>query len=126
MGRYRDIAQAYVEAACWSSLDPETGEPLDSVDLAPGEAYLLGLQAARWARANWELAEAGAKVLYGPGWTGWEGVGHNLWLSMQRHGTGFWDRGLGDLGDRLHEAALSLPEHAYGWIGEDGLGRFEW
>lgn len=31
-------------------------------------------------------------------------VGHNFVLSRNRHGAGFWDLGLGELGDRLHEA----------------------
>ena len=32
-------------------------------------------------------------------------LGHNLWLTSHGHGTGFWDRGLGALGDRLTKAA---------------------
>lgn len=34
-------------------------------------------------------------------------AGHDLWLTRSGHGTGFWDRGLGELGDRLTEAAKS-------------------
>lgn len=30
---------------------------------------------------------------------------HDYWLTRNHHGAGFWDRGLGDLGDRLTEAA---------------------
>jgi hypothetical protein len=36
-------------------------------------------------------------------------AGHDFALTRNRHGAGFWDRGLGDLGDRLTKAA-----HAYG------------
>ena len=32
-------------------------------------------------------------------------IGHDLWLTRNRHGTGFWDRGLGARGVRLAEAA---------------------
>lgn len=32
-------------------------------------------------------------------------VGHDFWLTRNGHGTGFWDRGLGDKGDRLTKAA---------------------
>ena len=46
-------------------------------------------------------------------------VGHDFWLTRNRHGAGFWDRGLGALGDRLTKAA-----HAYGecdiYLGDDG------
>jgi hypothetical protein len=36
-------------------------------------------------------------------------AGHDFALTRNRHGAGFWDRGLGDLGARLTDAA-----HAYG------------
>lgn len=46
-------------------------------------------------------------------------VGHDFILTRNRHGAGFWDRGLGDRGTRLTEAA-----HAYGelsaYVGDDG------
>jgi hypothetical protein len=32
-------------------------------------------------------------------------AGHDFALSRNGHGTGFWDRGIEALGDRLHEAA---------------------
>lgn len=32
-------------------------------------------------------------------------AGHDLWLTRNGHGAGFWDRGLGALGERLSEAA---------------------
>jgi hypothetical protein len=32
-------------------------------------------------------------------------IGHNFVLSRNGHGAGFWDRGWGERGDRLHEAA---------------------
>lgn len=35
--------------------------------------------------------------------------GHDFYLTRNRHGAGFWDRGLGEVGDRLAKAA-----HAYG------------
>ncbi|WP_156096594.1 hypothetical protein [Amycolatopsis jejuensis] len=35
----------------------------------------------------------------------WADLGHDFALSRAGHGTGFWDRGLGDVGDRLHRAA---------------------
>jgi hypothetical protein len=34
-----------------------------------------------------------------------ETFGHDLLLTRSGHGAGFWDRGLGELGDRLTEAA---------------------
>ncbi len=37
-----------------------------------------------------------------------EFFGHDLWLTKRGHGTGFWDRELGPLGDRLTKAAERL------------------
>lgn len=34
-------------------------------------------------------------------------VGHDFWLTRNRHGAGFWDRGLGERGDYL--TAMSHP-----------------
>lgn len=49
-----------------------------------------------------------------------EHAGHDFWLNRCGHGAGFWDRGLGELGDRLSDAAK-----VYGnvdlYIGDDGL-----
>lgn len=32
-------------------------------------------------------------------------AGHDFFLSRNGHGTGFWDRGMGSVGDALHKAA---------------------
>ena len=42
---------------------------------------------------------------------GWEQFIHDYWLTRNRHGAGFWDRGLGDLGDRLTELAHNDGEY---------------
>jgi len=41
-----------------------------------------------------------------------ESAGHNFLLTRNGHGAGFWDRGLGDIGDKLTGMA-----HNYGTIG---------
>ena len=45
--------------------------------------------------------------------------GHDFYLTRNRHGAGFWDRGLGELGDWLTEMS-----HPYGefdlYVGDDG------
>lgn len=59
--------------------------------------------------------------LYGRNqWMDPEQAGHDFLLTRNRHGAGFWDRGLGDRGDRLTRNA-----HPYGdtnaYVGDDGL-----
>lgn len=45
-------------------------------------------------------------------------IGHDFALSRSGHGTGFWDRGAGDLGDRLHKAAKVYGESSL-YFGQD-------
>lgn len=39
-----------------------------------------------------------------------EQLGHDLWLTRNGHGAGFWDRGLGEVGERLAAAARDMGE----------------
>ena len=51
---------------------------------------------------------------------GAEGFGHDLWLTRNRHGAGFWDRGQGELGDLLTKWAHAEGE-ANLTVGDDGM-----
>lgn len=52
-----------------------------------------------------------------------EQAGHDFWLTRNRHGAGFWDRGLGEVGRKLTDLA-----HAYGesnvYVGDDNALHF--
>jgi hypothetical protein len=52
-------------------------------------------------------------------WSGAARAGHDFWLTRNGHGAGFWDRGLGDLGERLSKAAKVYGE-VYLYPGDDG------
>jgi hypothetical protein len=46
-------------------------------------------------------------------------LGHDFYLTRNGHGAGFWDRGLGKLGDEL--TAMADPFGSYElYIGDDG------
>ena len=103
----------YLIAALWSSTD-DKGEPLDdNYDISD-----IALKSV-----NTMLAECDDFIDYcnklGIDMDETDHPGHDFWLTRNHHGAGFWDRGLGDLGDRLTEAA-----HVYGsvdlYIGYDG------
>ena len=49
-----------------------------------------------------------------------EKAGQDFWLTRARHGVGFWDRGLGTVGEELTDAAHSFGE-VWPYIGDDGL-----
>lgn len=47
-------------------------------------------------------------------------AGRDLWFTRQGHGVGFWDRGLGMVGDDLSEAAEKFGELSL-FLNDDGL-----
>jgi len=47
-------------------------------------------------------------------------IGRDLWFTRNGHGVGFWDRGLGDLGEQLTEAAKAMGSQDI-YLGDDGF-----
>lgn len=111
--RLNAFTRGYVEAAMWT-LTNDNGESLDDLGLhdiaedtlAQAEADCRAFQTANQA----DLDATGADDAQ---------HGHDFWLTRNRHGAGFWDRGYGHSGRRLTNAA-----HAAGnvdWcVGDDG------
>ena len=124
-----DFADGYVTAALWSSNDESDergGEPLDrnySVeDIAPGSLAQMVEDCAKFQQENAEDLAQYADLREGRGgeWSSDELAGHDFWLSRNGHGTGFWDRGAGDVGDRLADAARKAGEQDL-YVGDDGV-----
>lgn len=97
-----DFVAAYIECALWSSNDESDesgGDPLDASygpeDLdATAKAHMVQ-DCDDFVRANIaDLAQLTA-----------EQAGHDFWLTRNGHGAGFWDRGLGAVGERLTKAS---------------------
>lgn len=106
------VLAAYIECALWSSLD-DNGMPLDKnynrTDITDEALTSMESDCADFIRCNALLLNSLSE----------EQVGHDFWLTRNHHGAGFWDRGLGKVGDELTAHA-----HAYGeselYIGDDG------
>ena len=52
--------------------------------------------------------------------SGEDHAGQDFWLTRNGHGAGFWDQGLGELGDRL-SAAAKVYRGVDLYPGDDGL-----
>lgn len=52
-------------------------------------------------------------------------LGHDIWFTRNRYGLGFWDRGLGELGEELTAAAHNMGEIQAVFLGNDSLVYFE-
>lgn len=122
------FAQHYIIAALWSTNDESNdqgGEPLEdnysAADLAPEALASIEADCARFERENAALL-AQAYKLYRPhpdAPTPECSAGHDFWFTRNGHGVGFWDRGLGDVGQ-----ALTAACHVFGtcdiYVGDDG------
>lgn len=119
--RYNDLddfTRAYIEAALWSTNDESTpagGVPLDENydpnDIAPDTLRQMLADCVRFRAENAaDLRELDTD----------EQAGHDFWLTREGHGTGFWDRGNGALGERLSEAARRFGEFGL-IVGDDGM-----
>lgn len=119
MIRAQDVYNGLAEAVAFAEApDLPGGLP---INWPTGEHLPEGIR-----KAIDEFLTEAAEPIERSGLTG-EQVGHDLWLTAQHHGTGFWDRGLGTVGDRLTELA-----HASKIAGvdillpEDGDTGLEW
>ena len=110
------FVDAYITCALWSTNDestPEGGEPFDSnysVDDMTDECKAaMRADCDAFVKAN---AADVARMAND------SQAGHDFWLTRNGHGAGFWDRDLGDLGDRLTAAAKEFGETGL-YLGDD-------
>ena len=104
------VVQHYITALLWSETTDD-GYPLDSTD------YELSQAAINTAEGDCEsfLETARYDIAKLPDdWYTAAQLGHDFLLTRNGHGVGFWDRGLGDLGQQLTAAAQSYGTiHAF-------------
>ncbi len=111
---------AYVDCALWSSVDDES-EPFDHrFNIHSDTLAAMREDCEDFIASNAELLAEYDTRMSCEQWTGATRAGHDFWLTRNCHGAGFWDRGLGDLGDKLSRAAK-----VYGsvelYVGDDGV-----
>lgn len=122
LGRFVD---SYLECIIWTDEDSikegmsDNGEDPDTLELTRENFQAeslreIEIQSRDFVMANWEDLQAYARF----GRTA-DFAGHDFILSRNGHGTGFWDRGAGDVGDRLHKAAKVYGDASL-YLGDDG------
>jgi hypothetical protein len=116
----QEFTDAYIECALWSSHDDE-GDPLDSnygpEDIAQTSLVAIRQDCEAFYNAH-EPTWRGAYQFVGY-WGEDAQAGHDFWLTRNHHGAGFWDRGLGEIGDTLTKFAEECGE-CYLYVGDDG------
>jgi len=125
MSELEAFTAGYLECLLWQGLDwsdmdeSDNPTPLDENhgidDIALEALAAIGAECAEFVEANRADLESAAEQR-----PGWDWLGHDFCLTRNGHGAGFWDRGLGELGQRLTEAS-----HPYGesgeYVADDGL-----
>jgi hypothetical protein len=103
---------AYIECLLWSSCDDQD-EPLDKnydiSDLAPETIEQIKKDCDAFIEKCGPLLDDLDDSQ----------SGHDFWLTRNRHGVGFWDRGLGETGEQLTKIAHSFGER-WAYVGDDG------
>lgn len=116
----KDFHTSYVEALLWSSSDideeSEGYEGLEDFDLSP-EANKKSLHDCLDFMEMYQDLIADTCEKY-PHYS-WAQAGHDFALTRNHHGAGFWDRGIGELGDTLTEACEPFGT-VTPYVGDDG------
>jgi hypothetical protein len=116
------IADGYLECAAWASTQSgrtrhgrRDDKPLEDfqADWTQGARLEARKLAQDFYTSNAEDCESyfSKRGAVSDGSSAEECLGHDLFLTRNGHGTGFWDRGLGELGDRLSKAAKVYGSH---------------
>ena len=123
------FTQGYIEAAFFTSTGPDNeAEGLGDAsfaELALATFDKIVADCKAWQEANAALLDAayGVQGKYERAPYDAERAGNDYWYTRNGHGTGFWDRGLGELGDKLAAACRYHSVSVY--RGDDGLIYFE-
>lgn len=105
--RIEAILNAYLQCAAWADFPEEENRVYDGQPFSE--------KACINSRNDIESFLSQANDLLDE-WD-WEQIGHDLWLTRNGHGSGFWDRGL-EHGDELTEIAQRFGS-VYLWVDED-------
>ena len=110
-----NVIDAYITCLLWSETNEE-GEPMDDyydkTDIAPESLKEIRDDVEGFVAL---CDENGIDLLPITD----EQIGHDFCLTRNGHGTGFWDRGLGDKGKHLTSAAKSFGSQTL-YAGDDG------
>lgn len=118
------FVRGYVTALLWTGFN-DNDDPLDvncdSEDIAPSTMVDIKADCQDFIGRNETLLHEYAKrkntnPAHG---SPWDYAGHDFWLTRNGQGAGFWDRGLGELGEALTKASKTYGEISP-YVGNDG------
>lgn len=117
--------EAYFRTAIWSSID-DNGDPLDrnydTNDIDEGAYELMSEKALMFMNRVSPMISEIAETYPDERGSIWEQIGHDLWLTQNGHGTGFWDKPeiYGSYTDTLTALSKSVCDPIDLYLGDDG------
>jgi len=121
----KEFLRGYITCALWSSTGDDN-QPLDSThdesDLAGETLQAMKDTCTKFISENEKDLDEYSQSRAIPRdaqFSESDCAGHDFWLTRNGHGAGFWDRGLGELGDRLSAASEAFGESNL-YAGDDG------
>lgn len=121
MSNLDDFLCGYATAILWANAYRETPDGLEPDENA---TYAYQTPGMWWESIGLDLDDARAFYanespnMWATGCTDFAQHGHDFALTRNGHGAGFWDRGYGEVGERLSESARIYGEHSV--ITDDG------
>jgi|TARA_R110000744_G_scaffold178725_1_gene297720 hypothetical protein len=109
------FTSAYLECALWSSTDFADGEEVELDNYSFGDIADETITKIIQDCATFQEQNAADLKLQGEA----SQNGHDLWLTRNMHGVGYWDRNTDDVGERLTTAAEAIGYMDL-YIGDDG------
>lgn len=108
-----NFIKGYLEAALFTSNDLSDDTPLDKLTISD-----FSPEALARAKKDCDLFVRAGKEFLDEAKMDDAAAGHDFWLTRNGHGAGFWDRDLGDVGDRLTELCKFFGETDL-YLGDD-------
>jgi hypothetical protein len=105
-----DFTRGYITCALWCGVygdDPDSEPDYDcEVGDIDAETFATMVKdCADFQHDNRQTLVDYYNLGYDP-----DDAGHDFWLTRNGHGAGFWDRGLGEIGDMLTDACKNYRE----------------
>ena len=116
--KLNEFILGYITCAIWASIgddEQSLDEKYNGDDIAPEARKAMEKDCEKFIAKNETALGDYAETVGGE----WEYMGHDFWLTRNGHGAGFWDRGIGETGDKLTEASKGFGEVDL-YAGDDG------
>jgi len=111
------MVQSYIEAMKWATTDGDDDNYLEEYELSEEAQQAAVIACARLLQVHGKDLEL--VIDLHPHYT-YSDVGHDLFLTREGHGAGFWDRDLGHYGDVLTKYCEGIKS-CNPCVGDDNL-----